>query len=39
MLRKAVFFRIMALPVCLISGALEFLALQRSRILARRGYF
>jgi hypothetical protein len=33
---KTVYFRIMAIPACLIWGLLEFVALQRSRFQLRR---
>lgn len=36
MLQKAAFFRALAIPACLVWGVLEFIALQRSRLLLRR---
>lgn len=36
MLRKAVFFRVMAIPACMVWGVYEFLALQRTRLQGRR---
>ena len=37
MLHKAAFFRLLAVPACLAWGVLEFVALQRSRLINRRG--
>jgi len=39
MLKKAAFFRVLAIPACMVWGILEFFALQRSRLLGRRSYF
>lgn len=36
MFHKAAFFRVMAIPACLVWGVLEFFALQRSRLQSRR---
>jgi hypothetical protein len=36
MLQKSAFFRAVAIPVCLVWGVLELLALQRSRLRYRR---
>jgi hypothetical protein len=36
MFHKAAFFRILAIPACMVWGVLEFFALQRSRLLTRR---
>lgn len=36
MLHQATFFRALAIPACLVWGVLEFLALQRARLLGRR---
>jgi hypothetical protein len=38
MLRKTSYFRVMALPACIAWGVLELIALQRSRLLARRSH-
>jgi len=37
MLHKSAFFRIVAIPACMVWGVLEFFALQRARLLSRRG--
>jgi len=39
MLHKAAFFRVIAIPACMVWGVMEFFALQRSRLLSRRGHF
>lgn len=39
MFHKATFFRVMAIPACVIWGVLEFLALQRCRLHNRRAHF
>lgn len=39
MSHRAVFFRLMTLPACIVWGVLEFLALQRSRLQRRRAHF
>ena len=36
MLLKVKFFRVMAIPACMVWGILELIALQRSRLLGRR---
>jgi hypothetical protein len=37
MFYKAVFIRAIAIPVCLVWGLVELLALQRARLLGQRG--
>jgi hypothetical protein len=37
MFYKASFIRAMAIPVCLVWGLVEFMALQRARLLGQRG--
>jgi hypothetical protein len=39
MQHKVAFFRLMAIPACVVWGVLEFLALQRSRFQGRRANF
>lgn len=37
MFYKAAFIRAVAIPVCLVWGLVEFIALQRARLLGQRG--
>jgi len=37
MTHQTAFYRALAIPACLVWGVLEFLALQRSRLLKQRG--
>jgi hypothetical protein len=39
MLHKTTFFRVLAIPACLIWGVLELFALQRSRLLGKRTHY
>jgi hypothetical protein len=39
MLHKAAFFRVLAIPACLVWGVLELFALQRARLQGRRADF
>jgi hypothetical protein len=38
MLHKTAFFRAIAIPACLVWGVFELYALQRSRLLSKRGH-